>query len=364
MFRTALFLALTAICPTQGWADSQADQAFIAGDYATARSIWTAEAAEGSAEAMLGLGLLADRGHGQSRDLNLAFDWYLKAAEAGLAEAQFNVAVMLDAGLGQARDAKAAQIWYTRAALRGHARAQYNLALLFETGDGLIANPQLASYWFDRAASDVPAAANRTPAEAPVIDGLATPEILFAEQIDDSLEVVWSAPPSVSATYVIEAIAVPEAEGNYAASVLSAATQGSGVLENAPLAPARDLIWRVLNFSSDQTSYAPSAWHDTADHTAPDGRVTLLYDADVAPMAAASNYFAETLRAAGFWVRTDTRPSDASVGAYVGYSYAADAGFAQTVADFLPSAPDGSGITQIAGFSQPGEIIIDLAAFR
>jgi hypothetical protein len=355
---------MTAICPALTWADSPADQAFIAGDYASAKSIWTNEAAEGSAEAMLGLGLLADRGHGQSRDLGIAYDWYLKAAQAGLAEAQFNVAVMHDAGLGRPRDAKAAQIWYTRAALRGHARAQYNLALLFETGDGLVANPQLASYWFDRAASDVPAAASRTRTPAPAVDTLVTPKILYTEQRQDSLEVIWSAPPSVSATYVLEAVAVPEDETKYPASVFSVPTNGSGLIDSALPAPSADIIWRVLNLSGDQTDYAASEWVLVSDRAAPDGRITLLYDPGIAAMADASAYFAETLRSAGFWVRTGTRSTDAVNGVYVGYSYAADSGFAQKVADFLPFGPVGTSIRQVDGLSQPGEIIIDLAAFR
>lgn len=364
MLKNILVLAMTAICPAQTWADSPADQAFISGDYASARSIWTNEAAEGSAEAMLGLGLLADRGHGQSRDLGIAYDWYLRAAQAGLAEAQFNVAVMHDAGLGRTRDPKAAQIWYTRAALRGHARAQYNLALLFESGDGLVANPQLAGYWFDRAASDVPAAASRTPAPALAVETLVPPEILYTERRQNSLEVIWSAPPSVSATYVLEALAVPEDEANYTASVFSAPTTGSGLLDSALPAPSADLIWRVLNLSGDQTNYAASEWVLASDQTAPDGRITLLYDPEIAEMADASTYFAETLRSAGFWVRTGTRSTDAANGVYVGYGYAADSGFAQKVADFLPVGPVGTSIKQVEGLSQPGEIIIDLAAFR
>ena len=364
MLRNVFIFALTAICPTLTWADSPADQALIAGDYTSARSIWTKEAAEGSAEAMLGLGLLADRGHGQSRDLSVAYDWYLRAAQAGLAEAQFNVAVMLDAGVGQSRDVKAAQVWYTRAALRGHARAQYNLGLLFETGDGLVANPQIASYWFALAASDVPAAANRTPAPAQAGDTLVAPDILYAEQQENGVEVIWSAPPSLSATYVLETAKMPEDESDYAASLLSAPTTGSGLIDSIMPTASDDLMWRVLNLSGDQTNYAASDWVLASDRAAPDGRITLLYDPAIAAMADASAYFAEALRSAGFWVKTDRRPTDAASSVYVGYTYAADAALAQMVAEFLPVGPVATDVNQINGFSQPGEIVIDLAAFR
>ena len=362
MMRWHLAAALLAVCPGITRADTLADQAFASGDYMTAQAIWEQEAETGDAQAMLGLGLLADRGYGQARDIGAAFAWYQRAADLGLAEAQFNVAVMLDAGLGRTRDPVAAQLWYTRAALRDHARAQYNLALLYESGDGIAANPALATYWFGQAADDVPAAADRTLAPAPAEGATVVPDILFSEVSDSRFEIVWSAAPAAASTYMIEAVAIPDQVAGYDAPLLASVTDGSGLLDPAFNAPDSDLIWRVVNLNADMSDYAASAWITATDVSVPEGRITLLYDPQSAAMTDATAYFAQTLRDAGFWV--STRERDRAAAVYVGYSYASDAAFAQTVAAFLPTTDAPAQVERLEEFSQPGEIIIDLAAFR
>ena len=364
MLRAIIFAAVTAICPALAWADAQAKAAFARGDYATAQSIWQQEADAGVAEAMLGLGLLADRGFGQPRDLDVAYDWYLKAAEAGLAEAQFNVAILLDAGLGRPRDARAAQVWYTRAALRGHARAQYNLGLLFETGDGIAANPQMASFWFDRAADEVPAARGKTIAPVEASDELVIPEILFSRQSDAGLELVWTARSSAFQSYLLEVAAVPDIDVNYIAPVIAEAVSGSGVFKNSLSSGADQLIWRIIHATDDGSDYVASPWRGSSGADMPDGRITLLYEPDLPAMRGATEHFAQELRAAGFWVRTESRRAAEGEKFYVAYGFAADQSFAERVAAFLPAGNGPSGAGQRNGISQPGEIIVDLAAFR
>lgn len=112
-------------------------------------------------------------GDGVAQDAQLAFAWYLRAAEAGLPQAEMNVAVMLDSGRGVPQDVKQAATWYARAALHGNLRAAYDLGQIYEAGEGVPRNVNLARAWF-AAASDLPAARARLAALHPGTDTGAT----------------------------------------------------------------------------------------------------------------------------------------------------------------------------------------------
>lgn len=360
----ALSLAvIVALCPVSGRAQDSGADAFANRDFVAARTLWQQEADGGAAEAMLGLGLLADRGFGQPRDLTAAFDWYMQAAELGVAEAQFNVAIMLDAGLGRPRQAAQAQVWYTRAALRDHARAQYNLGLLFETGDGIAPNPGLAAYWFDQAAQSVPAAAQKDLGAAAPTTVVASPDVLFGDVGTAGIELVWDTPPTANPNHLIEVVTTPAADANYAAPEISQNTTGSGFLDRADAAP-QNAVWRVVNIADDDGDYAASTWSGDTDTPPPLGRITLLFDPEVAPMQAAASTFASTLRKAGYWVQLNADPRAELAANYVSYGYASDQGLARSVADFLPSATQITPTQQVLRAMQPGEIVVNLAAFR
>ncbi len=358
-----LALALTvalSLCPAGSWAQATGADAFSQRDFATAQRLWQQEAAAGSADAMLGLGLLADRGYAGSRDFAVAFDWYLQAAEMGLAEAQFNIAVMYDAGLGRDRDAVQAVVWYTRAALRGHPRAQYNLGLLYEIGDGIDANANLAGYWFHKAASTVPAAAAKTIAPDPRPTNVAFPNILFARVGPTTVEIIWTATPAMNPSYVVEIMDGADDQ----APVFRRATQGSGLLLD-DVTVQTTAIWRIVNLSADAADYAATPWQGFANDSAPKGRITFVVDDALPQMAAAVTIFADDLRASGYWVtlrNTPLRGTDDKPETFISYGFAADKTMAETVSRYLPGSPDQSRPAQPTDTVQPGEIVVNLAA--
>ena len=364
MKRFALSLAVAvALCPLSSWAQDNGAAAFADREFAAASQLWQNEAASGSAEAMLGLGLLADRGFGQPRDFDVAFNWYMQAAELGLAEAQFNVAIMLDAGLGRTRDAQQAQVWYTRAALRDHARSQYNLGLLFEAGDGIESNPDLAAYWFEKAAQSVPAAAQKPVNQEKSTGRVSPPEILFGEVGRSGVELVWEVDSMAHPNHLVEVVSVPGANEDYKVPELSQQTNGSGILDLAGLT-SDEAVWRVVNIASDNSDYAASNWSADAGILPPRGRITMLYDPNVDLMKAASDVFASALRKSGYWVNLDPTPRTEFDTFYVSYGYAADQQLAQSVSSFLPSAEQITPTKQMLNSMQPGEIVVNLSAFR
>ncbi|WP_019956132.1 tetratricopeptide repeat protein [Yoonia vestfoldensis] len=357
MRRVAIIAGVLAILhPASGWAQDTGAQAFARNDLAAARALWRDEAAAGSAEAMLGLGLLADRGTGGARDPEAAFDWYAQAAALGLAEAQFNLAIIHDAGTDRPRDVDAAILWYTRAALRDHARAQFNLGLLYEAGDGIAANPALAQYWFDKAAMAIPAAAAKALPPQPAI-GVTAPDLLFAQ----GGEVVWTIAEASSPTFLVEALRLPRGTDNYAAPEIAVVTAGSGLLLDA--GDDADVLWRVSSLAPNGTNYAPSAWAGADGIVPPAGRVTLIANPSSPAMRSAAEVFATDLRHAGYWVRLDARaPQEGE--AYISYGFAADQPIAAKLAAYLPTLTGITPVKQSLNSTAPGEVIVNLAAFR
>lgn len=361
----AIILSATlALCPATSWAQATGAEAFAQRDFAKAEQIWTQQAAAGSAEAMLGLGLLADRGFDGTRDFAAAFDWYMKAADLGLAEAQFNIAVMYDAGLGRDRDTGQALIWYTRAALRDYPRAQYNLGLLYESGDGVSANPDLARYWFAQAAPDLPAAAAKTVAPAAAPAQTTIPTVLFSQVTPNSVELVWSAPAKDNATYIVEVLQTPEFDADYQAPIMTQQTQGSGLLLN-DIALRGDAVWRIVNRRVDGSDYDATPWQSPSGQAGPKGRVTLVIGDAVPAMRAAAAIFADDLRTAGYWVRLQNDDQSGSMDrTRVVYGYDADRDMADLVARYLPGLPDDKQVVARPNSTQPAEIEVYFVASR
>ena len=365
MKRLAFILSATlALCPATSWAQATGAEAFAQRDFATAEQIWTQEAAAGSAEAMLGLGLLADRGFNGSRDFAAAFEWYMKAAALGLAEAQFNIAVMYDAGLGRDRDTAQALIWYTRAALRDYPRAQYNLGLLYESGDGVSANADLARYWFAQAAPDLPAAAAKTVAPVAAPAQTTIPAVLFSQVTPNSVELVWASPATDDATYIIEVLQTPEFDADYQAPITTLQTQSSGLLLN-DIALRDDAVWRIVNRRVDGSDYDATPWQSPSGQVGPKGRVTLVVGDALPAMRAAAAIFADDLRTAGYWVRVQDGDQRGNIdGTRVVYGYAADRDMADLVARYLPGLPDDKQVVARPDSTQPTEIEVYFAASR
>lgn len=390
----ARLLALLLITATPGWAQQTGAEAFAAGDYAAAMTLWREEAAAGSAEAQLGLGQLFDLGLGTAPDAAVAFRWYLRAAEAGVPAAQFNVAVMLDAGTGRPRDVAAAAGWYGRAAANGHARAQYNLGLLYERGEGVDRNADLARLWLSRAAESLPAAAERLTGLAPVAPGdrrLAEPRTLTASVIAGvgvldagppsgwtaieadaastlpqashrRAELTWTAPPSPEgAVFFVDMVRLNEGDGAptrfgpvaLAASAVSVTVPPDGAL----------FAWRVGQADLAAGTYTSTPWQpvrsEPAEAALPDGFVTIEVAPEDAPAARLADGFATRLAMAGIWSRIEISDAPAEVTS-VRYRFAPDAALGRDVAEALPALSAADAARDDALDVAPGEVRVRL----
>ena len=121
------------------------------GDYAQAIDSLRPLAADGTIEAQFTLGTILETAPPPLRDLQAAYSWYLRAAEAGHAAAQNNLGAMHYDGRGALLNFVEAARWYRLAADQGHAVAQANLALMYGMGLGVVADPAAAKQWRERA---------------------------------------------------------------------------------------------------------------------------------------------------------------------------------------------------------------------
>ncbi|MDH5230550.1 MAG: ankyrin repeat domain-containing protein [Gammaproteobacteria bacterium] len=123
--------------PTWSSALEDGQNAARKGDYAQAASLWKPLASAGNANAQYFLARLYRNGRGVEKNLERAFDWFLKAAEQGHARAQYNVGFMYQLGKGRAKDLEEAKRWYQKAAEQGDSVAQTKLKQLNQEGMGL-----------------------------------------------------------------------------------------------------------------------------------------------------------------------------------------------------------------------------------
>ena len=86
------------------------------------------KAYEGDTKAMNNLGVCYERGTGVKVSLELAFEWYMKAAELGDVYGCFNVGECYYHGKGVEQNAKLAFEWYMKAADKGDMQSQVNVA--------------------------------------------------------------------------------------------------------------------------------------------------------------------------------------------------------------------------------------------
>lgn len=402
---TAFALALATVA---GWSQSgqpeagraQSGQpaagraAFERQDYAAAAALWRVEAAEGSADAKFGLGLLHDLGLGGPRNSPAALRWYLEAAGDGLAEAQFNVAVMLDAGTGVPSEPAAAASWYARAAANGHARAQYNLGLLYEDGIGVPRDPAIARAWFAAASPVLAAAADRLarlPKPAAQAPGGPPPRpvtgAIVGPKAAPRAELVWTADGGSGAFEVQIAAARGTTTPGEGDLMLSRRVDRSAIALALP-AGAADLIWRVGR-AGVSTPPAWSAWRDLSRQDAPDeppdeppgappgappdeppkavaasampaeARLTILINAGDRLARAFAEELSEGFAAGGVVVTVRRAKRNASATA-VSYRDPADAGLAAAVAAFVPVLRAGSAIRDPNLGTPAGEVTLRL----
>ena len=366
----SLGLALSAGADPLG--DGQ--QAFEARDFARADAVWQAAADEGSAEAMVRLGLLRDLGLGGPRDAAAALALYLKAARLGLAEAQFNAAVLLDSGDGVARDPRAAAGWYGRAAANGHVRARYNLGLILAAGDGVPRNADLARYWLEDVGGGLPAAADRLANLAPPPPGqrrLEPPIPLSAGLVPRDparsgpirAEMAWAGAPAARALPFRVEIARRDRPSDPARMVFSDDVPGSALRVDLAGTTGR-LVWRVSRVGPAASRYAAMPWQvfDQAgdEGEAPSGLIRI----QVSPGDAAASRFARDLirvfDATGYWTEIVETAAPPDAGSAVSYAYDADAALARDIALSLPGLGAGSMSFVTDPQRSPGMVVLRL----
>ena len=113
-----------------------------------------AKANAGDAGAQVQVGEAYAAGAQVGRNLNLAAEWYRKAAAKNDISAEMHLAVLYrDGGKGFARDMAQAAEWYRKAAEQGDVMAQGTLGILYSLGQGVAHDDVEAYYWLDLAAA-------------------------------------------------------------------------------------------------------------------------------------------------------------------------------------------------------------------
>ncbi len=111
------------------------------------------DAEKGKAEAICELGRRYYNGtHGLNKNLELAFSYFMKAAEQNYPDAQCNVAWCYEVGDGVEEDLEKAFEWYMKSAQNECSMAQYSLGWMYTNGVYVPRNQSKAIEWFVKAA--------------------------------------------------------------------------------------------------------------------------------------------------------------------------------------------------------------------
>jgi len=114
---------------------------------------WFERAAnKGLAPALYRLGSLYEKGQGVKKDLEKARQLYIAGADKGNAKAIHNLAVLYAEGIDGKPDYRTASQWFRKAADKGVADSQYNLGILYGRGIGVDQNLAESYKWFALAA--------------------------------------------------------------------------------------------------------------------------------------------------------------------------------------------------------------------
>jgi TPR repeat protein len=105
--------------------------------YAQAREVWETLAEVGNGDALFNLGILAEDGLGEPRNLPKAQALYTSAAQAGNFKAQYRLGMLYSAGTLLARDTEKARVYLTLAAQGGDRDAIATLATLGQPATSL-----------------------------------------------------------------------------------------------------------------------------------------------------------------------------------------------------------------------------------
>jgi TPR repeat protein len=113
-----------------------------------------AKANGGDAASQVLVGECYAAGRGAAQDLNLAAEWYRKAAGKNDIAGELHLAQLYrDGGKGFPRDMIQAAALYRKAAEQGYASAQGTLGVLYSIGQGVARDYIEAYFWLDLAAA-------------------------------------------------------------------------------------------------------------------------------------------------------------------------------------------------------------------
>lgn len=121
-------------------------------DYTRAAQLISEAANAGMTDAQSTMGWLYANGYGVHQNDEIAYRWYLKAAEQGSAKDQYLLGTMSRFGqYGQSRDPQAALAWYTKAADQGFAPAQFAIGKMLMDGKHVTEDRVAAFQWLSLA---------------------------------------------------------------------------------------------------------------------------------------------------------------------------------------------------------------------
>jgi TPR repeat protein len=108
---------------------------FKMGQYASARAVWETLAEVGNGDALFNLGVLAEDGLGEPRNLKKAESLYATAARSGNQKAQYRLGLLYSAGTLLPRDLQQARLYLGMAAEAGDKDAAARLQALEKPAD-------------------------------------------------------------------------------------------------------------------------------------------------------------------------------------------------------------------------------------
>jgi hypothetical protein len=118
-------------------------------DYPKAYSIIQDCASQGDVASLMLSGLMRLNGLGIEKDENIAFDYFMKAAEQSYPMAEFNIGRFYMIGTGCDIDFDKAQHWLTLASDHGNDQAAYSIGYMYLKGFGVPQDYQKAISWFE-----------------------------------------------------------------------------------------------------------------------------------------------------------------------------------------------------------------------
>ncbi|KAL0487805.1 hypothetical protein AKO1_008687 [Acrasis kona] len=127
----------------------------IQNQYDQARLLLHDGADRGSVDALYNLAVMYDKGMGTHPNIDVAFDYYCKAADKGHKRAQNRVGDFLYTGIEGVVpcDRTRAARYYKMSAVQGFAQAQNSLGIMYEEGVGVQQSDEEAFKWFTYAAT-------------------------------------------------------------------------------------------------------------------------------------------------------------------------------------------------------------------